>query len=272
MSDSATADVLERGRGLAEPTAVIGEEFDETVVPILEFDRVVVHYGASRALNEVSLRVRPGEIVSLLGGNASGKSTTMKTALGLLKPSSGTVRIDGVDVSTTPPSARIKAGLASVPEARRVFPAMTVEENLFVGGYIRKERRSVLAARAAEMFEHFPRLAERRTQRAGTLSGGEQQMLAFARALMSKPRLICMDEPTMGLSPKFVDRVLDEIARLNRELGLAILIVEQQAELALSIAHTANVLRTGEIVLHGPAEELIDNPAVRDAYLGKATA
>ncbi|MET9491643.1 ABC transporter ATP-binding protein [Nocardia sp. NPDC006630] len=245
--------------------------YDEAAAPILEFDRVVVHYGPSRALNEVSLRVRPGEIVSLLGGNASGKSTTMKTALGLLKPTSGVVRIDRVDVTRTPPSARIRAGLASVPEARRVFPAMTVEENLFVGGYIRRERRSVLAARAAEMFEHFPRLAERRSQRAGTLSGGEQQMLAFARALMSKPRLICMDEPTMGLSPLFVDRVLEEIARLNRELGLAILIVEQQAELALSIAHTANVLRVGEIVLHGTAAELSDNPAVRDAYLGKVT-
>lgn len=239
--------------------------------PILEFDRVTVHYGPSRALNEVSLTVWPGEIVSLLGGNASGKSTTMKTALGLLRPTSGTVRIDGQDVTGTPPAARISAGLASVPEARRVFPAMTVEENLYVGGYIRKERRSVLVARAAEMFEHFPRLAERRKQQAGTLSGGEQQMLAFARALMSEPRLICMDEPTMGLSPLFVDRVLEEIARLNTELGLAILIVEQQAELALSIAHTANVLRSGEIVLHGPAAELKDSAAVRDAYLGKAT-
>ncbi|MFE3760079.1 ABC transporter ATP-binding protein [Nocardia tengchongensis] len=246
-------------------------EFDEHATPILEFDRVVVHYGPSRALDEVSLTVRPGEIVSLLGGNASGKSTTMKTALGLLKPTSGTVRVDGADVSGTPASARIRAGLASVPEARRVFPAMTVEENLFVGGYIRKERRAVLAARAAELFEHFPRLAERRAQRAGTLSGGEQQMLAFARALMSKPRLICMDEPTMGLSPLFVDRVLGEIARLNRELGLAILIVEQQAELALSIAHTANVLRSGRIVLHGPAADLVGDPAVRDAYLGKVT-
>ncbi|AYF73450.1 ABC transporter ATP-binding protein [Nocardia yunnanensis] len=246
-------------------------EFDENATPILEFENVVVHYGASRALDEVSLKVRPGEIVSLLGGNASGKSTTMKTALGLLKPTSGTVRVDGVDVSGTPPATRIRAGLASVPEARRVFPAMTVEENLFVGGYIRKERRAVLAARAAELFTHFPRLAERRGQRAGTLSGGEQQMLAFARALMSKPRLICMDEPTMGLSPLFVDRVLDEIARLNRELGLAILIVEQQAELALSIAHTANVLRNGRIVLHGPAAELSGDPAVRDAYLGKVT-
>ncbi|MFD5175208.1 ABC transporter ATP-binding protein [Nocardia sp. NPDC058379] len=245
---------------------------DEKTTPILEFDEVTVHYGPSRALDKVSLSVRPGEIVSLLGGNASGKSTTMKTALGLLRPSSGAVRIDGVDVSTSSPATRIAAGLASVPEARRVFPAMTVEENLYVGGYIRKERRSVLAARAAELYEHFPRLRERRTQQAGTLSGGEQQMLAFARALMSKPRLICMDEPTMGLSPLFVDRVLDEIARLNTELGLAILIVEQQAELALSIAHSGNVLRGGQIVLRGTAAELLDDPAIRDAYLGKAAA
>ncbi|MEV0249331.1 ABC transporter ATP-binding protein [Nocardia sp. NPDC050712] len=244
----------------------------EKYTPILEFDEVTVHYGPSRALDRVSLRVHPGEIVSLLGGNASGKSTTMKTALGLLRPSSGSVRIDGVDVSNRPPAARISAGLASVPEARRVFPEMTVAENLYVGGFIRKERRSVLAERAAELYEHFPRLYERRAQQAGTLSGGEQQMLAFARALMSKPRLICMDEPTMGLSPLFVDRVLDEIARLNEELGLAILIVEQQAELALSIAHSGNVLRGGEIVLRGTAAELLDNPAVRDAYLGKVTA
>ncbi|RMI35609.1 ABC transporter ATP-binding protein [Nocardia stercoris] len=238
--------------------------------PILEFDRVDVHYGPSSALNQVSLVVRPGEIVSLLGGNASGKSTTMKTALGLLRPTAGTVRIDGIDVTGTTPAARIAAGLASVPEARRVFPALTVEENLLVGAHIRAERRKVSLARAAELYQHFPRLAQRRRQHAGTLSGGEQQMLAFARALMSRPRLICMDEPTMGLSPLFVDRVLDEISRLNRELGLAILIVEQQAELALSIAHTANVLRGGEIVLRGRAADLIDDPAVRDAYLGAA--
>ncbi|MFE1593818.1 ABC transporter ATP-binding protein [Nocardia sp. NPDC058705] len=244
----------------------------EKSTPILEFDEVTVHYGPSTALDKVSLTVRPGEIVSLLGGNASGKSTTMKTALGLLRPTSGAVRIDGVDVSTSSPAKRIEAGLASVPEARRVFPAMTVEENLYVGGYIRKERRSVLVARANELYEHFPRLRERRSQQAGTLSGGEQQMLAFARALMSKPRLICMDEPTMGLSPLFVDRVLDEIARLNTELGLAILIVEQQAELALSIAHSGNVLQGGRIVLRGTATELLDNPAIRDAYLGRVPA
>ncbi|TJZ76466.1 ABC transporter ATP-binding protein [Rhodococcus oryzae] len=242
---------------------------DERAAPILELDGVSVYYGRSRALNEVSIRVRPGEIVSLLGGNASGKSTTMKTALGLLTPTTGRVLIDGEDATAVAPAGRIKAGLASVPEARRVFPEMTVEENLYVGGYVHRERRSVLAERAAELFDHFPRLAERRRQQAGTLSGGEQQMLAFARALMSRPRLICMDEPTMGLSPLFVDRVLDEIVRLNERFGLAILIVEQQAELALSIAHTGNVLVSGEIVLHGEATDLLGNPAVREAYLGK---
>ncbi|MBP1160959.1 branched-chain amino acid transport system ATP-binding protein [Rhodococcus sp. PvR044] len=242
---------------------------DEHAPPILELDGVSVYYGRSRALNEVSIRVRPGEIVSLLGGNASGKSTTMKTALGLLTPTTGRVLIDGEDATAVAPAGRIKAGLASVPEARRVFPEMTVEENLYVGGYVHRERRSVLAERAAELFDHFPRLAERRRQHAGTLSGGEQQMLAFARALMSRPRLICMDEPTMGLSPLFVDRVLDEIVRLNERFGLAILIVEQQAELALSIAHTGNVLVSGEIVLHGEATDLLGNPAVREAYLGK---
>ncbi|MGW6377445.1 ABC transporter ATP-binding protein [Rhodococcus sp. NPDC055112] len=242
---------------------------DEYAAPILELDGVSVYYGRSRALNEVSIRVRPGEIVSLLGGNASGKSTTMKTALGLLTPTAGRVLIDGEDATGVTPAGRIKAGLASVPEARRVFPEMTVEENLYVGGYVHRERRSVLAERAAELFDHFPRLAERRRQHAGTLSGGEQQMLAFARALMSRPRLICMDEPTMGLSPLFVDRVLDEIVRLNELFGLAILIVEQQAELALSIAHTGNVLVGGEIVLHGEATDLLGNPAVREAYLGK---
>ncbi len=240
--------------------------------PVLEFSDVTVHYGQSTALDGVSLVVPAGRIVSLLGGNASGKSTTMKTALGLLRPTSGTVRIDGRDAAGTSPAARIRAGLASVPEARRVFPSMTVEENLLVGAHtVRASRRSLLE-RALELYEHFPRLCERRDQQAGTLSGGEQQMLAFARALMSRPRLVCMDEPTMGLSPLFVDRVLDEIARLNRELGISILLVEQQAELALSIAHAGYVLRNGRVVLHGTAAELLGNAEVKDAYLGGSAA
>ncbi|MCP2167350.1 ABC transporter ATP-binding protein [Goodfellowiella coeruleoviolacea] len=237
--------------------------------PLLELSGVDVHYGQAKALDQVSIQVRPGEIVSLLGGNASGKSTTMKTILGLVRPRAGRVLVDGTDVTSASTPARVRLGLASVPEARRVFGQLTVHENLLAGAYTRRGRAAI-AEDAARMYEYFPRLAERRRQEAGTLSGGEQQMLAVARALMSRPRLICMDEPTMGLSPLFVDKVLDEIARLNAELGIAVLMVEQQAELALSIAHRGYVLATGRIVLAGTAAELLGNPAVQEAYLGKA--
>jgi len=235
---------------------------------LLAFDAVDVYYGHFHALRGVSIEVGEGEIVSLLGGNASGKSTTMKTILGLNKAKAGTISFDGRDITHRPTGARIRAGIASVPEARRVFPQMTVDENLIAGAYTRSDRAGI-AEDLERMREHFPRLAERRKQEAGTLSGGEQQMLAFARALMSRPRLICMDEPTMGLSPKLVDQVLDEIARLNRELGVAVLLVEQQAELALSIASRGYVLATGEIVVEGSAQELLDDPRIQEAYLGK---
>jgi branched-chain amino acid transport system ATP-binding protein len=220
-------------------------------------------------LQDLSLQVGPGELVCLLGGNASGKSTTMKTILGLVRPRAGTVRLDGTDVSGWSTPQRIRAGIASVPEARRIFPQMTVAENLVAGAYTRSDRAEI-GADIERMYEHFPRLAQRRKQDGGTLSGGEQQMLAFARALMSRPRLVCMDEPTMGLSPLFVDTVLDEIARLNAEFGIAVLMVEQQAELALSIAHRGYVLATGRIVLSGAADELLADPAVQEAYLGRA--
>jgi len=213
--------------------------------------------------------VGEGEIVSLLGGNASGKSTTMKTILGLVRPKTGTVRFAGEDITHAPTRRRVAAGIASVPEARRVFPEMTVDENLIAGAYTRRDKAGV-AEDLDRMRTHFPRLAERRRQQAGTLSGGEQQMLAFARALMSRPRLVCMDEPTMGLSPKLVDQVLDEIVRINQELGVAVLFVEQQAELALSIASRGYVLATGAIVLEGTAQELLDDPQIQEAYLGKA--
>ncbi len=238
---------------------------------LLEVDAVDVYYGQFHALRGVSIEVGEGEIVSLLGGNASGKSTTMKTILGLNKAKAGRVRFAGVDVTHRPTTARIRAGIASVPEARRVFPQMTVDENLMSGAYTRRDRAGI-AEDLERMREHFPRLGERRRQEAGTLSGGEQQMLAFARALMSRPRLICMDEPTMGLSPKLVDQVLDEIARLNRELGVAVLLVEQQAELALSIASRGYVLATGEIVIEGSAAELLDDPRIQEAYLGRSGA
>jgi branched-chain amino acid transport system ATP-binding protein len=236
---------------------------------LLSVSSASVFYGAFQALHQVSLEVHPGEIVSLLGGNASGKSTTMKTILGLVRPSEGAVFWEGKEITRTATAARIKGGLASVPEARRVFPHLTVEENLLTGAYVRSDRQGI-ADDLERMYGYFPRLAERRRQQAGTFSGGEQQMLAFARALMSRPRLVCMDEPTMGLSPLFVDRVLDEIVRLNHDLGLAILMVEQQAELALSIAHRGYVLAQGSIVLEGNAADLLDNPAVQEAYLGRA--
>jgi branched-chain amino acid transport system ATP-binding protein len=237
---------------------------------LLALDGVNVYYGPFHALRGNSLTVGEGEIVSLLGGNASGKSTTMRTILGLIKVKSGTVRFAGTDITHVSTRHRIKAGIASVPEARRVFPQMTVDENLVAGAYTRSDRAGI-AEDLERMREHFPRLAERRRQEAGTLSGGEQQMLAFARALMSRPKLICMDEPTMGLSPKLVDQVLDEIVRINKELGVSVLFVEQQAELALSIASRGYVLATGEIVLKGTARELLDNPQIQEAYLGKAT-
>ncbi|HEY0249615.1 MAG TPA: ABC transporter ATP-binding protein [Gryllotalpicola sp.] len=237
---------------------------------LLALDDVHVYYGPFHALRGNTLTVGEGEIVSLLGGNASGKSTTMKTILGLTAVRSGTIRFAGSDITRAPTSRRIKAGIASVPEARRVFPQMTVDENLIAGAYTRSDRAAV-AEDLERMREHFPRLAERRRQEAGTLSGGEQQMLAFARALMSRPKLVCMDEPTMGLSPKLVDQVLDEIVRMNRELGVAVLFVEQQAELALSIASRGYVLATGEIVLQGTARELLDDPQIQEAYLGKGS-
>jgi branched-chain amino acid transport system ATP-binding protein len=247
------------------------QETEEPVgwqTPLLELKAVEVSYGQARVLDGVSLHVGPSEVVSLLGGNASGKSTTMKTVLGLVRPRRGDVLLDGRIVNKLDTPGRIRLGVASVPEARRVFPLMTVEENLYTGAFTRKDRREVKTDLDL-VYDAFPRLAERRSQHAGTFSGGEQQMLAFGRALMSRPRLICMDEPTMGLSPLFVDRVLEMIVDINSRLGVAVLIVEQAAELALSIAARGYVLQTGRIVLEGSAGFLLGNESVREAYLGK---
>lgn len=235
-------------------------------MPELQLENVNVFYGQSPALIDVNLTVGDGEIVSLLGGNASGKSTTMKTVLGLKRPSSGRVLWGGEDISAWPTGRRVRAGIASVPEARRVFPDMTVEDNLLTGAHTRRDRE--VRATLAEAYAFFPRLAERRKQRAGSMSGGEQQMLAFGRALMSRPKLICMDEPTMGLAPIIVEQVLKRIAEINRELGISVLMVEQNAELALSIAARGYVLRTGEVALSGAATTLATDPAIREAYLG----
>lgn len=236
---------------------------------LLTLDNVDIYYGQVHALQGVSIEVPKGAIVSLLGGNASGKSTTMKTILGLNHPKNGKLIYEGNDITQLSTRHRVQAGIAAVPEARRIFPAMTVEENLLTGAYTRP-RGSNIDDDVAQMYERFPRLKERRTQQAGTMSGGEQQMLAFARALMSHPKIICMDEPTMGLSPKLVEDVLEQIARLRDELGVSVLMVEQQAELALSIADYGYVLQNGRIRLHGKASDLLHNPAVQEAYLGGA--
>ena len=238
--------------------------------PLLRLQDVNTFYDAVQVHFDLSLEVGRGRIVSLLGGNASGKSTTMKVILGLVKPRTGTVTFDGARIEGAPPHRIIRAGVGSVPEARRLFPLMSVRENLLMGAYARADRKDV-AVDLAKWLQFFPRVAERIDQRAGTLSGGEQQMVAMARALMGRPRLLCMDEPTMGLSPLYVDRVLELIAAINAQ-GVTIFMVEQNANLALQIAHEAYVLQTGRIVLHGPADALRRDPRIRDAYLGGAMA
>lgn len=232
----------------------------------LELRGVHVSYGRSPALDGLSIELGAGEIVSLLGGNASGKSTTMKTILGLKRPSAGSVFFEGENITAWPTARRVRAGIASVPEARRVFPEMTVAENLLTGAHTRRDRG--IRASRDEVYALFPRLLERRGQHAGTLSGGEQQMLAFGRALMSRPRLICMDEPTMGLAPILVEQVLGQIGHINRALGVSVLLVEQNAERALSLAHRGYVLSTGRLALAGTAAELLADPGIREAYLG----
>jgi branched-chain amino acid transport system ATP-binding protein len=234
--------------------------------PLLRLTDVDTFYGPVQVHFGLNLEVRTGQVVCLLGGNASGKSTTMKIILGLLKPRAGTITFDGQDITGLPTPAIIRRGIGSVPEARRLFGSMTVRENLLMGAFARTDRAEV-ARDLDRMLELFPRVRQRLTNRGGTLSGGEQQMVAMARALMGRPRLICMDEPTMGLSPLYVDRVLDLIGTVNRE-GVTVFMVEQNASLALQIAHYAYVLQTGRIILQGPAAELARNPKIRDAYLG----
>jgi branched-chain amino acid transport system ATP-binding protein len=234
--------------------------------PLLALEGINTAYGPVQVHFDIDLQVGEGQLVCLLGGNACGKSTTMKVVLGLVQPRSGTVRFDGGVLNGMATARIIRRGIGSVPEARRLFATMTVRENVLMGAYARNDR-AVVAQDYERMLTLFPRLAERARQQAGTLSGGEQQMVAMARAMMGRPRLICMDEPTMGLSPLFVDRVLEMIQQINRE-GVAVLMVEQNASLALQIAQYGYVMQTGRIVLQGKAAALLDDPHIRDAYLG----
>jgi branched-chain amino acid transport system ATP-binding protein len=240
-----------------------------TPVPdLLVVDQVDVFYGAVQALFEMSLVVREGELVCLLGGNASGKSTTMKTILGLVRPRAGTVSFKGQRIDGLKTSQIVRRGIASVPEARRLFPRMTVRENLLMGAYVRSD--SEVESDVERVLGLFPRLRERWKQAGGTLSGGEQQMLAMARALMSRPTLICMDEPSMGLAPAFVERVYDLIGQIRAQ-GTTVLVVEQSAHVALEIADRAYVLQNGIMRLEGPARDLLANDEVRRAYLGEVS-
>lgn len=224
-----------------------------------------VNYGAVHALNGVSLTVQDGEIVSLIGANGAGKTTTLRTITGLEKAASGSITFDGVDLRKTEPSKIITHKLAHVPEGRHIFPTMTVEENLEMGAYTDPSDQDKTME---EVYQRFPRLRERRRQLAGTLSGGEQQMLAVGRALMGKPKMILMDEPSMGLSPLLVKEIFDIIREVNAQ-GITILLVEQNARMALSISHRAYVLETGTISIQGDAKDLLNDPRVKKAYLGQ---
>ena len=237
----------------------------EAAGPLLELEGVNTYYGQIHILQDSHLVVREGELVCLLGGNASGKSTTLKTILGLVRPRTGRVMLAGEDVTRMPTAHRIRRGLAIVPENRRLFAPMSVQENLELGAYL---HGGGTKADYERVYELFPLVYERRGQLAGTLSGGEQQMVAMARALMSRPKLMLMDEPSMGLAPILVERSFDIIKQVH-ESGVAVLVVEQNANVSLSIADRGYVLSTGRIVLEGKAAELLENEDLRKAYLGR---
>lgn len=235
---------------------------------MLRISNLEVAYGSLPVLRGIALEVAAGEIVCLLGGNASGKTTTMKTILGIVKPTGGRIDFLGEEITGRRTPDIVKLGISPVPEGRRVFPEMTVLENLEMGAFGRGLGKADMEAGVGSAFALFPRLEERRRQLAGTLSGGEQQMLAICRALMARPKLLLMDEPSMGLAPALVDVVFDAIQKINGR-GTTVLVVEQNANMALSIAHRGYVLQNGVMAIHGPAKDLLDDPKVQEAYLGR---
>ncbi len=244
------------------------ETATEAAPPLLEMREVNAHYGAVHALRDVNLSIKAGELVCLLGGNASGKSTTLKTLLGMLKPSSGEVVLDGEVVNNKPTSYRVARGVTMVPENRRLFKRLSVRENLDLGAYLRSDSDGI-AEDLERVFELFPRVKERLSQKAGTLSGGEQQMVAMGRALMARPRLLLMDEPSMGLAPALVQQNFELIEQIHAS-GLTVFMVEQNANMALSIADRGWVLQTGRVVLDDSAENLLTHPELRASYLGQS--
>jgi branched-chain amino acid transport system ATP-binding protein len=233
---------------------------------VLELRDVHVFYGAIHALKGISLRVGVGEIVTLIGANGAGKSTTLRAINGLNRPREGTITFDGKDITSATPHEIVAGGIAQSPEGRRLFPRMTVIENLEMGAFQRTDKEN-FQADMDRVFELFPRLYERRTQKAGTMSGGEQQMCAIGRALMARPRLLLLDEPSMGLAPIFVEKIFEIVREINSQ-GTPVLLVEQNALMALDTAHRAYVMETGRIALEGPAGELKTNERVQKAYLG----
>jgi branched-chain amino acid transport system ATP-binding protein len=235
---------------------------------VLEVQDLAVNYGAIRALQGISFHVEEGEIVTLIGANGAGKSTTLKTISGLLRPAAGSLKYRGEPIAGIPADRIVKLGIIQVPEGRQIFAPLTVRENLEMGAYTRKDK-SEIERSMKRVFASFPRLEERLTQRGGTLSGGEQQMLAMGRALMAEPKLLLMDEPSMGLAPILVEEIFNIIQEINKQ-GVSILLVEQNAAMALSVASRAYVLETGRIVLEGPAQAVRENPEVKKAYLGEA--
>ena len=234
---------------------------------MLEIKNLVVGYGAISALQGISLSVKPGSIVTLIGANGAGKTTALKTISGLLKPKSGEILYHGRNITGLPPHQIVKLGLSHVPEGRMIFANLTVLENLQLGAFLQRDRL-VVRRDLEHVFRLFPRLSEREKQIAGTLSGGEQQMLAIGRALMSKPKLLLLDEPSLGLAPLLVKSIFEKIVEINRQQGLTILLVEQNANLALEVSSFGYVLETGKITLQGDSPSLRQNPQVKSAYLG----